>query len=77
MVSLGEFPKHQLLSIHTGRKTFTTLSLAKAIPIQDVMALTTHSSFAVVKRYNNITKDRKKEVMGKAWGVVPVLKVAK
>lgn len=71
------FKKYELLSIHTGRKTFTTLSLAKGMAIQDVMSLTTHSSFAVVKRYIDVTKERKKTVMAEAWGSVNPLKAAK
>ncbi|MBX3256458.1 MAG: hypothetical protein KF862_20140 [Chitinophagaceae bacterium] len=69
-VSLGMFKKYDLLSIHVGRKTFTTLSLEKGIPIQDVMALTTHSSFKAVKRYISVTKERKKTVMAEASGKV-------
>ncbi|HMK18127.1 MAG TPA: tyrosine-type recombinase/integrase [Chitinophagaceae bacterium] len=76
-ISLGIFKKHELLSIHVGRKTFTTLSLAKGMPIQDVMSITTHSSFAAVKRYIDVTKERKKSVMAEAWGSVNPLKVAK
>lgn len=70
-ISLGVFKKHELLSIHSMRKTFVTLSLEKGIPIQDVMALTTHSSFKTVKRYINVTKERKKVVMAEAWGKAP------
>lgn len=69
-VSLGIFKKYDLLSIHVGRKTFTTLSLEKGIPIQDVIALTTHSTFKAVKRYINVTRERKKAVMAEAWGQV-------
>lgn len=69
-VSLGMFPKYEWLSIHTGRKTFTTLSLARGMAIQEVMAITTHSSFKAVKRYIDITKTRKKIVMANAWGEV-------
>jgi hypothetical protein len=76
-ISLGVFKKHELLSIHVGRKTFTTLSLSKGMAIQDVMSLTTHSSFAAVKRYIDVTKEQKKTVMAKAWGGVNPLKVAK
>jgi integrase len=72
----NEYDKWELLSIHTGRKTFTTLSLAKGMAIQEVMALTTHSSFAAVKRYIDVTKERKKTVMAQAWGPVNPLKVA-
>ena len=65
------FKKYELLSIYTGRKTFTSLSLEKGIPLQDVMSMTTHTSFKAVKRYINVTKERKKAVMAEAWGAVP------
>ena len=70
------FKKYELLSIHVGRKTFTTLSLEKGIPLQDVMSLTTHSSFKAVKRYINVTRERKKTVMAMAYGNLPNLLVA-
>jgi integrase len=69
--------KCEWLSIHSGRKTFITLSLEKGIALQDVMSLSTHSSFAAVKRYINVTKERKKTVMAEAWGSVNPLKLAK
>lgn len=71
------FKKYELLSIHTGRKTFTTLSLEKGIPLQDVMSLTTHSTFKAVKRYINVTRERKRTVMAQAYGEVNALKIAK
>lgn len=64
------FKKYELLSIHVGRKTFTSLSLEKGIPLQDVMSLTTHTSFKAVKRYINVTKEQKKAQVAKAWGAV-------
>ena len=74
---IDTFKKCELLSIHVGRKTFTTLSLEKGIPLQDVMSLTTHSSFKAVKRYINVTRERKKTVMAQAYGEVNPLKAAK
>jgi integrase len=74
-ISLGMFPKYEWLSIHTGRKTFTTLSLARGMALQEVMAITTHSSYKAVKRYIDVTKDRRKIVMANAWGEVPKSKL--
>lgn len=71
------FKKYELLSIHSGRKSFITLCLEKGIALQDVMSLSTHSSFKSVKRYINVTKERKKTVMADAYGSVNPLKVAK
>lgn len=72
------YKKYELLSIHVGRKTFITLSLAKGMPIQEAMSISTHSSFKAVKRYIDVTKEKKKEAMAKAWGEVKTnnLKIA-
>ena len=59
------------MSIHTGRKTFTTLSLEKGIASQEVMAITGHTTFKAFKRYIDVTSKRKQAVMAKAWGEVP------
>lgn len=67
-------PKYQLLSIHVGRKTFTTLSLSRGMALQDVMSITTHTSFKAVRRYIDVTKEQKKAVMAAAWGSVNKLK---
>lgn len=63
------YPKHELISAHTGRKTFATLSLIKGMNAEEVMSLTGHRSYASFKRYIHISKDQKKAAMDKAWGV--------
>jgi integrase len=68
------FPKWELVSIHTGRKTFTTLSLEKGVSPQDVMAMTGHTTWRSFKRYVDITSDKKKAAMTKAWGAPTILK---
>lgn len=64
------YKKFELVSIHTGRKTFTTLSLEKGIAAQEVMALTGHSTFKSFKRYVEVNNKRKQAVMAQAWGDV-------
>ena len=64
------YEKWQLMSIHMGRKTFTTLSLEKGIAPQEVMALTGHTTYKAFKRYVDVTNERKKAVMAQAWGEV-------
>jgi integrase len=64
------YKKFELISIHTGRKTFTTLSLEKGIAAQEVMAITGHTTYKSFKRYVDITSKRKQTVMAKAWGTV-------
>ncbi len=63
------YPKYDLISAHTGRKTFATLSLEKGMNAEEVMAVTGHRSYASFKRYVKITQERKKAVMQKAWGM--------
>ncbi|MEH6304664.1 site-specific integrase [Olivibacter sp. CPCC 100613] len=62
------YPKYELVSAHTGRKTFATLSLEKGLNAEEVMSITGHKSYASFKRYVKITHERKKAVMHKAWG---------
>lgn len=70
------YPKYELLSIHVGRKSFITLSLEKGIQIQEVMALSGHTTYKAFRRYVDVNDSRKKTVMAKAWGSVNPLKKA-
>jgi len=69
------YPKYELIHFHTGRKTFASLSLEKGIAAQDVMAIGGWTDYKSFARYVNVTEKRKKVVMLKAWGEVPVMKV--
>jgi len=62
------YPKYELISVHTGRKTFATLSLERGMSAEEVMTITGHKDYKSFKRYVKITEQRKKLVMGKAWG---------
>jgi integrase len=68
------FPKYELIHLHTGRKTFCTLSLEKGMSAEQVMSISGHTDYKSFKRYVDITQKLKKVVMVKAWGEVPVLK---
>jgi len=61
-------PKYELIHIHTGRKTFCTLSLEKGMSAEEVMEISGHSDYRSFKRYVKVTEQRKKAVMLKAWG---------
>ncbi len=63
------YPKHELISAHTGRKTFATLSLEKGISAETVMGITGHSDYKSFQRYIKVTEERKRNEMQKAWGV--------
>jgi integrase len=60
-------PKYELIGVHTGRKTFVTLSLEKGMTAEEVMAISGHKDYKSFKRYVNITEQRKKAAMLRAW----------
>ncbi|WP_262500774.1 tyrosine-type recombinase/integrase [Rhodonellum psychrophilum] len=62
------YPKHEIISAHTGRKTFATLSLEKGIPAETVMKITGHTDYKSFQRYVTVTEERKRNEMQKAWG---------
>jgi integrase len=61
------YPKYKLVSVHTGRKTFATLSLEKGISAEEVMKMGGWKTYASFSRYVNITPKRLKVVSDKAW----------
>jgi integrase len=69
------YPKYKLIHIHTGRKTFVTISLERGMSAEQVMAITGHTDYKSFKRYVDISKKLTKVVMIKAWGEIPTLKV--
>lgn len=64
------YPKNELICIHTGRKTFCTLSLENGMSAEEVMECSGHSDYKSFKRYVNVTEERKKIVIAKAWGAI-------
>lgn len=70
------FEKWELVTAHTGRKSFVTLSLAGGMPTELIMEVSGHRSYASFKRYVNITKEQKVKAMIDIWGKAK-MKVAK
>ncbi|QNL49229.1 site-specific integrase [Olivibacter sp. SDN3] len=70
-----EYPKYELISSHTGRKTFCTLSLERGVPAETVMATSGHTDYKSFQRYVKVTEERKRNEMQKAWGAPKHLKV--
>jgi integrase len=68
------YPKYELVRVHTGRKTFATLSLEKGMSAEEVMKIGGWKSYTSFARYVNITEKRTKVVMSKAWGSIQKLK---
>lgn len=62
------YPKYELVHLHTGRKTFCTLSLEKGMSAEQVMSISGHTDYKSFKRYVDVTEKLKKVVMLKAWG---------
>ena len=59
--------KHKLISTHTARRSFVTLSLEKGMRPEMVMEITGHKDFKTMKRYLKITSKVKELEMNKIW----------
>lgn len=59
------YPKHELISTHTGRRTFISNALMKGIPVDVVMKWTGHSDYNAMKPYIAIADKAKKNEMSK------------
>jgi site-specific recombinase XerD len=62
------YKKYELISVHTGRKTFCTLSLEKGMSAEVVMSISGHKDYKSFKRYVKVTEEYKRVIMEKAWG---------
>jgi integrase len=63
----SKIPKHKLITTHTARRTFITLSLEKGIRPEVVMSITGHKDYRTFKAYIKITDKIKKESLLNAW----------
>jgi integrase len=66
-------PKYSLITAHTGRRTFVTLSLEKGMNAEEVKSITGHKDYKSFSRYVKVTENRKKLVMQKAWDLVNII----
>ncbi|MDO1451028.1 site-specific integrase [Rhodocytophaga aerolata] len=60
-------PKFELLSTHTARRTFVTLSLEKGMRPEEVMRITGHKNIKTLMKYVKITNQVVKTSMLRAW----------
>jgi site-specific recombinase XerD len=60
--------KYELISSHTGRRSFITLSLKKGLLPEHIMKITGHKKRSTFQKYVKITQDESVEAVGKAWG---------
>ena len=61
------YPKYKLLSSHSARRTFTTLSLEKGMRIEVVQKILGHKSIRTTMGYVSIEEDVKNSEMQKTW----------
>jgi integrase len=61
-------PKYELITTHTARRTFVTLSLEKGLRAETVMKITGHKDYKTMKRYLKITENVVKTEMERVWG---------
>jgi len=57
------YPKYELITMHTGRKSFCTLSLEKGMSAEQVMSISGHKDYKSFKRYVNVTTNESKKAM--------------
>ncbi|MBC8085072.1 MAG: tyrosine-type recombinase/integrase [Hymenobacter sp.] len=61
-------PKHELISSHTGRRTFVTLSLEGGLSWETIMKATGHKDFKSFRRYIQVTPERLLSDFARIWG---------
>jgi len=62
-----KFFKYQLVSSHTARRTFITLSLEKGMRPEIVMSITGHRDYKSFQKYIKLSQRIKADEMNKAW----------
>jgi len=60
-------PKHELLTIHTARKSFVTISLTLGMNQMTIRAISGHKSDSAFRRYVNVAENVKKSELIKHW----------
>jgi site-specific recombinase XerD len=59
--------KHEMISTHTARRTFITISLDKGMRPEVVMSITGHKSYSSFKKYIKLSSQSRELEMQKAW----------
>ncbi|APG59021.1 site-specific integrase [Christiangramia salexigens] len=62
-----KFKKHEMISTHTARRTFITISLDKGMRPEVVMSITGHKSYSSFKKYIKLSSLSRELEMQKAW----------
>jgi len=59
--------KYELISSHTARRTFVTLSLMKGIPAEIIMNVTGHKDYKSFAKYIKLNKESTKKIVQDTW----------
>ena len=62
-----QYEKWQLITCHTGRRTFITIALTKGIPQQIVMRVSGHSNYETFKKYIDFVSDVVSSTFRQFW----------
>lgn len=60
-------PKYELLSSHSGRKTFCSIAIARGISIPALMATTGHKNMKSLSRYLDVQESHQRAEFSKIW----------
>lgn len=66
------YQKYELVTTHTARRTFITLSLTKGMNAQIVMSITGHKSYNSFKKYVNLVTEDKQKALKETWDKQPL-----
>lgn len=69
------YPKHELLSCHSARRTFASLSLERGMSAEETMRVGGWRTYSSFSRYVKVTEQRTKLVMRNAWGEIKIQKL--
>ena len=62
------YKKFEVVSSHTARRTFISLSLERGMKPDVIMAITGHKTYKMMQKYLKIADQHKRDEMDKAWG---------
>lgn len=62
------YKKFEVISSHTARRTFISLSLERGMKPDVIMSITGHRTYRMMQRYLKIADKHKRNEMDKAWG---------
>lgn len=68
-------PKFELITTHTGRRTFITLSLERGMAPELIMEITGQKTYREFKKYLKLTDKVVSAAMANVWSKEPILKV--